>query len=48
VKTATHMDLRTLAFAMVAVLACADKASVDIELVIRILRANQNTHVEAR
>jgi hypothetical protein len=32
------MDLRTLAFAIVAVLACAEKAGVDIEVVIGILR----------
>lgn len=33
------MELRTLAFAIVAVLACAEKAGVGIESVIRILRA---------
>jgi hypothetical protein len=36
-----EMDLRTLAFAITAVLACADAAGVDIETVIRILRANK-------
>jgi hypothetical protein len=35
----TEMDLRTLAWAITAVLACAEAAGVDIEAVIDTIRA---------